>query len=344
MKKQTYHHITTTDRQQIDLYLKEGKKLRRIAKLIGKGRNAISYEIAANSVRGKYDWKKANVKARLRRRQSKYQGMKVVHRPELHTFVVLKLKEDWSPEEISGRIKKVEKWLPYVSAKGIYKFVSSVYGRQVEKFLRYKGKKKKGGSSAKVAELKDRVFIDKRPKSIAKRRFFGDWEGDFIVSGRSGRGVLLVLVERKSRYAVIKRLLTQTSNEVNALIAQILGSVVLFNSLTLDNDIVFRKHKALSALLRRPIYFTHPYHSWEKGTIENMNKWIRQYVKKGGDISQYSEEYIQFVEDRLNDRPRECLKFKTPREIFEKQTKLKKEIFGIIKVIKQQKIRVAAVS
>ena len=333
-----------TDRQQIDLYLKEGKKFRRIAKLMRKSRNAISYEVKVNAVRGNYDWKKADAKAKLRRRQSKYQGMKVVDRPELRKFVVAKLMEDWSPEEIAGRLKYVEKKLPYVSAKGIYKFVASVYGRQVEKFLRCKGKKKKGGSRTKVIQLKDRVFIDKRPKSVEKRSFFGDWEGDFIVSGRSGKGVLLVLVERKSRYVIIRRLLTQTSDQVNAMIVQLLGGIVLFNSLTLDNDIVFRKHKALSALLGRPVYFTHPYHSWEKGTVENMNKWIRQYVKKGSDISAYSEKYIQFVEDRLNDRPRECLKSRTPREIFEKHTKLKKEISDIIKVVRQQKNRVAAVS
>ena len=309
MKHKKYFHITTTDRQQIDLYLAEGKGFRRIAKLIGKSRNAISYEVRENSVRGKYDWKKACHKARVRRKQSKYQGMKVVERQELRKFIVAKLKEDWSPEEISGRIKNIEKHLSYVSAKGIYKFIYSVYGRQVEKFLRYKGKKQKGGDKRTVAQLQDRVFIDKRPKSVAKRRFFGDWEGDFIVSGKSGRGVLLVLVERKSRYVIVRKMLARTSNEVNAMIAQILGGIVLFNSLTLDNDIVFKKHKVLSGLLGRPVYFTHPYHSWEKGTVENMNKWIRQYVGKGSDISQYSDEYIQFTENRLNDRPRECLKF-----------------------------------
>ena len=214
----------------------------------------------------------------------------------------------------------------------------------MEKFLRYKGAQKKGGNKTKVTQLEDRVFIDKRPKNVAKRRFFGDWEGDFIVSGRSGTGVLLVLVERKSRYVIIKKLLTQTSDGVNAMIAQILGGVVLFNSLTLDNDIVFRKHKALSKALGRPVYFTHPYHSWEKGTVENMNKWIRQYVKKGSDISSYSEDYIQKVEDRLNDRPRKCLKYKTPREVCERRVGLKKEISGIIKVIENQKNRVVAVS
>jgi len=343
-KKQNYSHITTTDRQQIDLYLREGKKFRRIARLIRKSRNAIGYEVEENSVRGKYDWKKADAKAKLRRRQSKFQGMKIVGRDSLLKFVKKKLKLDWSPEEISGRIKHVEKKLPYVSPKGIYKFVYSVYGRQVEKFLRYNGQRKKGGNHQKVTQLQDRVFIDKRPKSVANRRFYGDWEGDFIVSGRSGKGVLLVLVERKSRYIIIKKILAQTSDGVNATIARILGGVVLFNSLTLDNDIVFRKHKMLSRVLGRPVYFTHPYHSWEKGTVENMNKWIRQYVKKGCDISQLTDRYIQFVEDRLNDRPRKCLKFRTPREIFEKQTKLKKDISDIIKVISQQKNRVVAVS
>jgi IS30 family transposase len=344
IKQRGYQHLTTVDRQQIDLYLGEEKSHRRIAQLIGRSRNAVSYEVSENSVDGVYTWKKADAKARLRRRQSKYQGMKVVEDDALRKFVRKKLKEDWSPEEISGRIKYIERSLRYVSAKGIYKFVYSVYGRQVEKFLRYKGEKKRGGNHTKVSELKDRVFIDKRPNHIAKRRFFGDWEGDFIVSGKSGKGVLLVLVERKSRYVIIKRILTQTSDQVNALIAEILGGVVLFNSLTLDNDIVFRKHVMLSKLLGRPVYFTHPYHSWEKGTVENMNKWIRQYVKKGSDISKYSDKKIQWVEDRLNDRPRECLKFKTPKEVFEKQTKLKQEISDIIKVVKQQKNRVVAVS
>ncbi len=344
MKKKTYKHLIKTERQEIALYLEEGKSCRRIARLLGRSRNAIRYEIIHNSVRGKYDWKKAQHKAYVKRKYSKYQGMKIVAHPPLWSFVVNKLKEDWSPEEISGRIKYEEKGLPYISAKGIYVFVKSVYGRSVEHFLRYYGKNGKLGGTAKASGLTDRAFIDKRPKIIEKRRRFGDWEGDFIVSGKSGKGVLLVLVERKSRYVVIKRLLTQKCDEVNLLIARILGGFMIFNSLTLDNDIVFQKHKVLSRMLGRPIYFTHPYHSWEKGTVENMNKWIRQYIKKGSDISSYSDEYVQFVQDRLNDRPRKCLKFKTPQEVFQTNVPLKQEISGIIKVIEKQKTPTAAVS
>lgn len=337
MKKKTYSHITTAERQQIDLYLTEGNSYRRIGELIGRSHNTIRDEVVNNSVSGTYDWRKASHKSYVKRKYSKYQGMKVVEHLPLWSFVVKNLKNDWSPEEISGRIKYKEKELPYVSAKGIYVFVRSVYGRCVEQFLRYNGKGRKRGNGTKGSGLTDRTFIDKRPKIIEKRRRFGDWEGDFIVSGKSGKGVLLVLVERKSRYVIIKKLLTQKCEEINLLIAQILGGFVVFNSLTLDNDIVFQKHKVLSRMLGRPVYFTHPYHSWEKGTVENMNKWIRQYVRKGSDISSYSDEYIQFVEDRLNNRPRKCLKFKTPDEVFKKHVPLKKEVSDILKVINKQK-------
>ena len=344
MKDNNYTHITTTDRQQIDLYLKEGKSHRRIARLIRRSRGAVDYEIKVNSVRGKYDWKKADAKAKRRRKDSKYQGMKVVEHPSLRKFVLQKLKLDWSPEEISGRIKHKEKHLPYISAKGIYIFIRSVYGRQVERFLRCYGKRRRKEGRTRGSGLTERTFIDRRPKIIAKRARFGDWEGDFIVSGRGGKGVLLVLVERKSRYVIIRRLLTQKCEEVNQLITEILGGCVMFNSLTLDNDIVFQKHKEMSRILGKPVYFTHPYHSWEKGTVENMNKWIRQYVKKGSDISSHTDKYIQFVEDRLNTRPRKCLKFKMPQEVFEKHIKLKLDVSDILKVINQQKTPLFAVA
>lgn len=344
MKTKKYSHIATTDRQQIDLYLHEKKSHRTIARLIRRNRAAVDYEVARNSVKGNYDWKKADDKAKNRRRASKYQGMKIVGHLPLWNFVIEKLQLDWSPEEISGRIKYKEKRLPSVSTKGIYRFVRSVYGRCVEQFLRYHGKREKQAGSARGSGLTERTFISQRPKIIVQRARFGDWEGDFIVSGKSGRGVLLVLVERKSRYVIVRKLLTQKCDLINALMVQLLGGYVVFNSLTLDNDIVFQKHKEMSRMLGRPVYFTHPYHSWEKGTVENMNKWIRQYVSKGSDISSYSDEYIQFVEDRLNDRPRKCLKFKTPREVFQRHVPLKKDISGILKVISQQKTPRAAVA
>lgn len=342
-KKEKYNHIARKDRQDIDLHLKEGKSLRRIAELIGKGRRAVQYEVEMNSVNGVYDWKKADDKARLRRRESKVQGMKVHDHPGLLAYVREKLKLDWSPEQISGRIKYFEKHLPYVSAKGIYKFIAGKYGVGLRKHLRYQGKPYHSGGCAKGSGLTDRVFIEQRPKSVAKRRAFGHWEADFIVSGKNGSGALLVFVERKSRYVKIFKLKDRKVVTINAVLETLLGVQLHVKTLTIDNDICFRHHPVMSAILKAPIFFCHPYHSWEKGSVENMNKWIRQYVKKGSDISQYSNAFIQEVEDKLNGRPREVLKFRKPKEVFQKEMSSEKEISATIKVMNQQKNRVVAV-
>jgi len=121
--------------------------------------------------------------------------MKVVEDNQLRNYVEEKLKEDWSPEQIAGRLKEVDKDIKYASRGAIYKFIYSVYGRLLEKYLRYKGKKKKRGKRTKVFQIENRVFIEKRPEIILKKQRFGDWEGDLIVSGKSGKGVLIVLYE-----------------------------------------------------------------------------------------------------------------------------------------------------
>ena len=339
-----YHHITRKDRQDIDQHLKEKKSRRRIAKLIGKGRTAIDDEVKLNAVNGVYDWKKADDKARKRRKESKVQGMKVHDHPGLLAYVREKLKIDWSPEQISGRIKHHEKKLPHVSAKGICKFIAGKYGVGLRKHLRHQGKPHHSGGCVKGSGLTDRVFIDERPKSVAKRRAFGHWEADFVVSGKNGSGALLVFAERKSRYVKIFKLHDRKVATVNEMLNRLLGVTLSIGSLTIDNDVCFRHHPVMSKILSAPVFFCHPYHSWEKGSVENINKLMRQYVKKGSDISKYTDRYIQEVEDKLNGRPRKILGFKTPEEFFQKEMSSKKEIFATIKVMNQQKNRVVAVA
>jgi len=342
MKKKTYDHIGRSERQDIADHLKRGESFRAIARKIGRSRNAVSYEVALNSVNGEYDWKKANDKARNRRNLSKTQGMKVHGHAGLLAYVRENLKLDWSPEQISGRLKCRDRHLPYVSAKGIYKFIHGRYGVGLRRHLRYQGKPYASGGCAKGSGLTDRRFIEQRPKSVLKRRIFGHWEADFIVSGKHGKGALLVFVERKSRKVFVFKLKDRKAATVNEVLNRLLGVTLSVATLTIDNDVCFRHHPQMSRILKAPIFFCHPYHSWEKGSVENMNKWIRQYVKKGSDISKLTDEYVQFVEDRLNGRPRECLRFKTPSEVFEKEMK-KKSFRSMIKVINQQKSRIAAV-
>src|SRR3989344_80747 len=325
MNNKKYTHIKKAERLEIAILLDKGYSYRNIAKTLGRSPNTISKEIRENSVNEKYEPKKANHKAYVKRKYSKYQGMKVVSDITLWDYIENKTKEDWSPEAIAGRIENIDTQIKSISAKGIYKFIYSVYGRNLERHLAYQGKKNKPKDTSKTEQLKDRVFIDQRPKTIDKRKRFGDWEGDFIVSGKNGKGVILTLYERKSKYCILKKFLVQKIELIHQYIFEITGRIVI-NSLTLDNDIVFKKHKELSELLGKPVYFCHPYHSWEKGGVENINKLVRRYIPKSSDISQYSDEYIQIIQDKLNNRPKKCLKYKTPYEIMIENNQFKKEI------------------
>lgn len=341
MKNKTYGHIIKTERREIALLIEKKYSLRNIARMLKRSPNTISQEINQNSVKGVYDPLKADHKAYVKRKYSKYQGMKIVEDNQLRSYVEEKIKEDWSPEEVAGRLKEVDRHIKYASRGAIYKFIYSGYGRLLEQHLRYKGERKRGRKREKITQLENRVFIEKRPEIIARKERFGDWEGDFIVSNKTGRGVIIVLYERKTMYVVVKRLMTRNCNVVNQYIKDMTGGFVCFNSLTIDNDISFRKHEELSELLGAPIYFCHPYHSWEKGGVENINKLIRQYVPKGSDISKYSERYLREIEAKLNNRPRKGLGYKTPLEVMLENNQFKTlKDFGIIK---KQKTPIAGV-
>ncbi len=184
----------------------------------------------------------------------------------------------------------------------------------------------------KVNQLKDRIFIDKRPKIVEKRSRVGDVEADFIVPGKNGKGYLLVLVERKIRTTFIEQILDINIDNVHFAFQNIKSRFPEMKTMTLDNDILFKMHKTLKTLLNIPIYFCHPYHSWEKGTVENTNKCIRQYIPKGSDISRYSKEQIRLIESKCNNRFMKCLKYKSPQEkLKEYYSKTKKQHQGAVK-------------
>ena len=261
--------------------------------------------------------------------------MKVAENKELRDYVEDSLGRDWSPEQISGRIREVDKHVKYVGFKGIYKFVYSPYGRQLEKNLRYKGRKRRTKKD-KTTKIENRIFIDQRPEITNKRARYGDWEGDLIVSGKNGKGVLLVLHERKSRFPVIEKIMSRKTAVINQHIQAITGGFVCFKSLTLDNDISFSKHQELSTLIGAPVYFCHAYHAWEKGAVENTNQLIRQYIPKRTDISKCADKQIRDIETKLRNRPRKCLNFKSPLEVMieNKQFKTLAD-YGIISSIKK---------
>lgn len=207
-----------------------------------------------------------------------------------------------------------------MSAPTIYSYIRSPYGRQLEHQLDLVKKKRQKSRQKwqhKVTALEDRVFIDQRPEAVDDRKQFGHWEADFIVSGKQyGNTSLLVLHERTSRYTLIAWVSARTVAEVEDVFIEALPLIGNFKSLTLDNDIAFRRHDELSQLIQAPVFFCQPYHSWEKGGVENINRQIRRYVPKGCDIASYSDREIWDIQHKINSMPRKILNFRTAREVY----------------------------
>ena len=319
-----YEHLSESERRRIERLTTSGWSVRSIARTLGRGVGTISEEIRKNSVRGAYIAKKAEHKAWVCRKYSKQQCLKVTSDPDLRKYVEKKLRQEWSPELIAGRIRRIDRHLPRVSPKAIYTFVYSVYGRPFEQFLYSKMVHKKSGPKrGRKAVMDGRISIEQRPKSVEKRKEFGHFEGDFIESDRDGTGSLLVLTERKTRYPFIAYCADRTASAVNDLVFNLLRAVSI-KSLTLDNDVSFKKHQALSELIDAAVFFCHPYTSSEKGTAENRNRVIRRTVPKRTDLSQVSEETIRMIETKMRNRPMKCLGYRTPQEAWDAEIQKQK--------------------
>ena len=308
--------------------LKKGYSFNNIGDALGRAKSAIWTEVNRNLVKGTYDPKKAKHKAYVRRQNAKYQGMKIVQDKALKAFVHTSLLVGQSPAGISNRLKhKREKGIQYISKESIYRYITSPYGRQLEAKLEKMSRKKKYRKKRKPLGILDgRTFIDKRPKHINARMRVGDAEFDFIVSGRDGHGILLTVVDRKVRKSFLEPIYEVSIPAVHRAMQKIKERYPEWNTGTTDNDLLFRQHKILEKLISIRIYFCHPYHSWEKGSIENVNWEIRKDVPKGSDISKYSHSFFKKLELKLNGRFMDCLDGRTPDEAMEicrKQKKLR---------------------
>ena len=201
-----------------------------------------------------------------------------------------------------------------VSGDTIERYLKSPYGKLIELPWKRRKYRRRLGKKGKLA---DRRFIENRPKQAEKRLRVGDCEGDFIVSGKSGKGALLVVVCRKLRVSFLENLFPVTVDSVHAAFLRIQKRFPEMKTLTLDNDILFQMHKVLEKLLGLKIYFCHPYHSWEKGSIENVNRHIRKFLPKGTDLSRVGKREIREIEEYLNDRWMGCLEYASPKELLD---------------------------
>jgi len=294
--------------------LKKKYSLREIAWILHRSVSTISDELRRNRVKGRYDAAKADHKSYVRRLYARHQGMKIVESPLLRKFIETSLSDDQSPINISGRLRTRKECLPYVSKTTIYEYIQTPYGRQIE-YHRSKLRRKRRRKKPRTKPWKDRVFIDKRPAGIQARIHVGHTEGDFIVSGKSGKGVLLVIVEKKLRVTFLERILSVTTDEVTRACRKVKKRYPEWKSMTTDNDLLFQHHRELEQKIGIRIYFCFPGHMWEKPQVENRNTWLRRYILKGSDISKYSKRFIRNLETKINNQYMQVLKHRTPSEL-----------------------------
>jgi IS30 family transposase len=203
-----YSHFNRTERLELSILLKKGYSVRDIAQALGRNPSSVSREIRRNSVKGEYDPKKADHKAYVRRKYSKYQGMKVRENPEIESYIKQKLKLDWSPETIAGRLSIDSGGRLSIHHTSIYKYLYTVYGEHLCKYLQYKRyrKKKRNGTKPIREIIKNRVFIDQRPKIINQRVRCGDFELDTLGTPKTSKESLIGVVDRKSLYFLAKKI------------------------------------------------------------------------------------------------------------------------------------------
>lgn len=289
---------------------------------------AISYELKTRTRKNRlYDGEYASHAAYVKRKYGRIRGNTIAAHPKLRKAVDDYLMDDQSPEMISGRLRKYHKDPPSTSGRSIRKHVKSPYGRRIEAHRNKINKKRRGKRKLRF-EITDKRMIDKRPRYIKARKRIGDTEGDFIVSGKEGEGLLLVVTDRKSRAAFLERILPVSIRCVENGLKRIKGRFPELKTMTLDNDILFIHHKRLERKFNIKIYFCHKHSPWEKPLVENRNKLIRKYIPKGSDLSQYTRCFIQKLEEKLQRRIMKCLNYKLPKEILEERGKRKKKQWG----------------
>lgn len=318
----SYAHISSHERYVIYHLLLWGLSYREIGRRLNRHHTSISREAKRNGRLFACYWNEWAQKWADARSHKARHYRKRRHK-KLYNYVMQRIKKDWSPEEIAGRLH-----LDYpdndnmrMSAEGIYLWIyqDAKTGGHLFKHLRRHHKKRrkqqKYGSGRGL--IPNRVSISERPEIVEQRSRIGDWEGDTVEGGK-GTAHIATHVERKSRYLMACKIANQKA------ITMAEGTIKLFqripkvyrHTLTLDNGKEFAEFKRIEHKTGLEIYFSDPYSPWQRGTNENTNGLLRQYLPKGSDLSLICDEQLASIIKRLNNRPRKCLGYQTPHEVF----------------------------
>lgn len=305
----TYTQLTYNQRYHIYTFMKAGFCQSEVAREIGVHKSTISRELKRNRGGRGYRPKQAQRFAMERQKKSKSR----IKSEDWKLVEALIIKE-WSPEQISNFFR--DNQIVPISHEWIYQYIykDKREGGYLWKHLRcHKKRRKRYGSYEKRGQIPNRSWIDDRPQVVEDRSRLGDWEADTII-GKGRKGAIVTLVDRKSRFLRMGLVKQRTKEAVAEKIISLLADLPV-HTITCDNGKEFTDHKRIAEDLKAEVYFAHPYASWERGTNENTNGLIRQYIPKNTEFANITNEEILFVEYRLNTRPRKCLSFSAPMVI-----------------------------
>jgi IS30 family transposase len=309
-----YEQLTLAKRYHISTLIKQGYTQKKIANELGVSPSTISRELKRNSD-GKYHPETAQIN--YHKRLVAKNKRNAITKP-IENYIRSKLKQDWSPEQIAGRMK-IDKGLS-IHHETIYRFIytNKASNGRLYLHLRHKNKKyhKRSQEYQRRGTIKNRICISKRPKVADNKKRIGDWEIDTVI-GANHQGALVTIVDRKSKFTLIKKVESKHADVVTQATIDLLHPLkALTHTITSDNGKEFAYHEVIAQSLDTSFYFANPYHSWERGLNEHTNGLIRQYIPKKSEFSNISKEEIVTIANKLNHRPRKVLGFKTPFEVF----------------------------
>lgn len=309
-----YHQLTQEERYNIYALKKAGFSNVGIAKELKRDRATIGRELERNKGQKGYRPKQAEALAKEREQSKKRRNIG----EETISYIQEKIKLKWSPEQISGRIKR--EGISSVSHETIYKYLEEdkKEGGELYLNLRHKNKpyKKRYGSNDKRGQIPNRRSIEERPSIVEDKTRIGDVEIDLVI-GKHHKQAIVTVVDRKSKFTLIQKISSKKALEVKeALISMMRPFKDKIHTITSDNGKEFAKHEAIAKALDSDFFFCHPYSSWERGLNENTNGLIRQFFPKGSEFTHITKEQIIEVQNNLNYRPRKTLGYKTPAEVF----------------------------
>lgn len=320
----SYKHLSLEERYYIEISIRKDMTDEEIANDLNRSQSTISREISRNSGRRGYRHKQAHEKT-LSRHSHKPKAIKMT--THIQALVEQHIREDWSPEQVAGRLKKEN--VVELHHETIYQHVLSDMntGGDLYTHLRHQNKtyRKRYGAAHTRHGIPNRTDIDERPDIANTRGRIGDWEGDTMI-GKNHKGVLVTLDERKSKLRLSMPVGNKTARDVTDAIISLFKPIKRHvKTITFDNGKEFAFHEEISKRLQCDSYFAKPYHSWERGQNENANGLLRQYFPKTMELINVTKQQVFAAVEKLNSRPRKCLGYKTPYEVFEELTGIKKD-------------------